>query len=66
MIFASKTLLLSLLLFWDSIKLSLNEFYIYPLPENVTEPTDEGDEGDGGDEGDEGDGGDGGDGGMRG
>ncbi|MHC5597853.1 MAG: hypothetical protein ACYTXC_18265 [Nostoc sp.] len=33
------TLLLSLLLFWDSIKLLLNEFYIYPLRENVTEPT---------------------------
>ncbi|RCJ38618.1 hypothetical protein A6769_09505 [Nostoc punctiforme NIES-2108] len=49
-IFASKTLLFSLLLFWNSIKLSLNEFYIYPLAENVAEPTDGGDEGDAGDD----------------
>jgi hypothetical protein len=40
-LFAPKTLLL----FWDSIKLSLNEFYIHQLRENVTEPTDGEDEG---------------------
>ncbi|AHJ29587.1 hypothetical protein NSP_32620 [Nodularia spumigena CCY9414] len=34
-----------MLLLSNSIKLSLNKFYIHQLWENVTEPTDEGDGG---------------------